>query len=119
MAGAAARCRISVSPVGDFELILHVSCTLPKSAPTPSSPKASNATQHDNWHVADDDIVEFSDCLDEVKDDDEGRTRGFCEREASLQQHDSVAPDRVSADSVAREMERTLHDLMDILQHSA
>jgi hypothetical protein len=64
-------------------------------------------------------MEEFSDCLDEVEDDDEGRNRGTCEREASLQQQTSVARDRVSADSVAREMERTLHDLMDLLQHSA
>jgi len=120
-AGAASSCRVGVAPVGDSELVVHVSCSQPAEQPArPRSPVVTDATNGLGTH-GDNDDEEFVDCAETA----ETLTGTQAKAEADLEDPTAgcdSAPAKVavtSADSVAREMERALQDLVDLLQHAA
>ena len=108
MAGADAGCRVGVSPVGDAQLVLHVSCSRPKSdAPPPHPPSAPAQEQGDN--------DEFVDCEDDVEEDSAGNRQETGTTVASSDGKSVDGRSHPSAGAVAREMERALYEMVDLL----
>jgi len=111
MASGQGSCRVGIAPVGDSDLVLHVSC-LPATStgndattrPSPMQGSDANGTEGD----------EFVDCAEDADhgvDADQGRKDGARASHSKKRQ-----PGGVSADAVAREMERALQDMVHLLQ---
>jgi hypothetical protein len=113
MAGAG--CRIGVSPVGDAQLVLHVSRSHSKSQHDVSQPNSTSAPAPQEEAQ---EIEEFADCEEAVEGQSEGN-RQKANATVSSTNGKSDSRSHASADSVAREMERALYDMVDLLQHSA
>lgn len=108
IAGAAGGCRIGVAPIGDAELVVHVSCSHPVPAPPPT--QSGNGDQDDD----------FVDCLEVAEDcggSEVDRAHGGISKAAIG--GSGRGSHSISADSVAREMERALQELVELLQRKA
>ena len=115
MASGQGCCRIGVAPVGDSEIVLHVSCFHTTGETTDATaPISSAATQDASATDAD----EFVDCSEEAVSTD-------LKQEAQESDKETLGPSKcskssngrgISADAVAQEMERALMDMVHLLQ---
>jgi hypothetical protein len=118
MAGAG--CRIGVSPVGDAQLVLHVSCSHSKSQHDVSQLHSTSAPAPQEEAQENEEFVEeFADCKEAVEDHSAGNRQKSTATVSSSNGKSEDSRSHASADSVAREMERALYDMVDLLQHSA
>jgi hypothetical protein len=110
MASNSGGCRISVVPVGDFQLVFHVFCSN-SNALSAGSTQAATRDPNDHLHPMDEDFV---DCTETEEIGGAALEEGH--RSPRRGDRASTQIQAISADSVAREMERALYDLVDLLQ---